>query len=184
MSARSNSLKPDTFYDAPIETIREMVKRAEAKLHALNSRRADIRRRIQALHHLSITFAVDPVYAASRDLEAAAKPVKERADAVVDKKSFSVTGRQAEMSALRRACRIALMETQSAACAEQILQRINRRQSVSFKSDEDRIRLVTEALQRMAKDDEVIVSISAGVEQWGLSRAVDLQALLSTDDRL
>jgi DNA repair exonuclease SbcCD ATPase subunit len=184
MSARSNSLKPDSFYDAPLETIRQMVKRAEAKLLALNSRRADIRRRIQALHHLSVTFAVDPVYAAPSDLEAAAKPIKEYADAAVDRKSLSVTGRQAEMSALRRACRIALMETQSAECVEQILQRIKRRQSVSFKSDEDPIRLVNEALQRMAKDDEVIVSRSAGVEQWGLNRPGDQQVPLANNDHL
>lgn len=184
MSARSNSLKPDTFYDAPLETIREMVKRAEAKLLALNSRRADIRRRIQALHYLSIAFAAEPVYAPPSDLEASAKPVKERADAGVDKTSSSVTGRQAELTALRRACRIALMETQNAECAEQILQRINRRQSVSFSNGEDPIRAVGEELQRMAKDDEVIVSSSAGVEQWGLSRPGDQQAPLSADDHL
>jgi hypothetical protein len=127
---------------------------------------------------------VDPVYAASSDLEAPVKPINEYAEAGVDKKSFSVTGLQAEMSALRRACRIALMETQSAECAEQILQRINRRQSVSFKSDEDPIGLVTEALHRMVKDDEVIVSRSEAVEQWGLSRPGDQQAPLSADDRL
>jgi len=184
MSARSNSLKPDTFYDAPLETIREMAKRAEAKLLALNSRRADIRRRIKALHHLSIAFATERVYAPPSDLETAAKPVKERADGRVNKKSSSVTDRQVEMSALRRACRIALMETQSAECVAQILQRINRRQSVLFSSGEDPIRSVTEELQRMTRDDEVIVSSSGGVEQWGLSRHRDQQALLSADDHL
>src|SRR5258708_30275356 len=59
MSARANSLKPDDFSGATIEMIREMVKRAGAKLSSLQAHRTQIRRRIQALHHLSRTVAVE-----------------------------------------------------------------------------------------------------------------------------
>jgi hypothetical protein len=176
MSARANSLKPDDFSGATIEMIREMVKRAGAKLSSLQAHRTQIRRRIQALHHLSRTVAVEIAVSPLEDCAfEAGHSVKEQAPTEFRKQGSIERNERvlhkSEPSALRRACRIALMETDEAECCTQILQRITRRQSVSFRSYSDSVPEVTAELNRMVAEGEAITLRTGDAQQWQLNRS-------------
>lgn len=175
MSARANSLKPDDFSGATIEMIREMVKRAGAKLSSLQAHRTQIRRRIQALHHLSRTVAVEIASPLEDCAFEAGHSVKEQAPTEFRKQGSIERNERvlhkSEPSALRRACRIALMETDEAECCTQILQRITRRQSVSFRSYSDSVPEVTAELNRMVAEGEAITLRTGDAQQWQLNRS-------------
>jgi hypothetical protein len=156
--------------------IREMVQRAEAKLSSLQSRRKQISRRIQALHHLSRTVAAGITVRLLDDCGSEAdRPAKEQGLTKCEKQSSigepsENVLRKSESSALRRACRIALMESDAAECGMQILQRITRRESVSFKNPRDSIPEITAELNRMVADDEAITFGVGNAQQWQLNR--------------
>jgi hypothetical protein len=174
MSARANSLKPDDLSGATIEMIREMVKRAGAKLSSLQAHRTQIRRRIQALHHLSRTVAAEIAVLPLEDCAfAAGHSVKEQVLTGFGKRieRSERALQKSEPSAMRRACRIALMETDGAEGCTQILQRITRRQSVSFKNQRDSLQEITAELNRMVVDGEAITFGAGDAQQWQLNRA-------------
>jgi hypothetical protein len=176
MSARANSLKPDDFSGATIEMIREMAKRAGAKLSSLQAHRTQIRRRIQALHHLSRTVAVEIAVSPLEDCAfGAGHSVKEQAPTGFRKQGSIERNERvlhkSEPSVLRRACRIALMETDEAEFCTQILQRITRRQSVSFRSYGDSVPEVTAELNRMVAEGEAITLCTGHAQQWQLNRS-------------
>lgn len=171
MSAPANSLKFDDLSEATIDIVREMVRRAETKLSVLQSRRTQIRRRIQALHYLSRAFATESI----RPLEKASGlesrcATEEQVREIFDTRTRSVERRSAvlqiEPSVLRRACRIALMEIERAECSAQILQRIVRRGSVSFTNHGDPLEEVTSELHRMVAEGEAVASGSGDVQEW------------------
>ena len=176
MSPRANSLKPDDFSGATVEMIREMVRRAEVKLSSLQARRTHISRRIQALHHLSRTLAAGIKIQLLDDCGS-------EADHSVKEQTLTGFGRQSsiertdraphesESSALRRACRIALMESDGAECCTQIQQRICRRQSLTFKNDSNSMQEVTSELNRMVADGEAIVVLAGDAHHWQLNRS-------------
>jgi len=150
--------------------IREMVKRAGAKLSSLQAHRTQIRRRIQALHHLSSTVAAEIAVSPLEDFAfEAGHSVKEQGLAGFGKQSSNE--QKSEPSALRRACRIALMETDEAECGTQVLQRISWRQSVSFKNYGESLQEVTAELTRMAAEGEAITLRAGDAQQWQLNRS-------------
>lgn len=159
--------------------IREMVKRAGAKLSSLQAHRTQIRRRIQALHHLSRTVAVEIAAPLLDDCASEeGQPAKAEEEAFTKCEKQDSIGelsenarRKSEPSALRRACRIALMETDEAECCTQILQRITRRQSVSFRSYGDSVPEVTAELNRMVAEGEAVTLRTGDAQQWQLNRS-------------
>jgi hypothetical protein len=58
---------------------------------------------------------------------------------------------------LRRACRIALMEIDEPASAEEIYSRIVRRESFTFNSSDDAVAAIARALEVMARDGETSI---------------------------
>ena len=171
MPARENSFELDNLSGATVEMIREMVRRAEAKLLSLQSRRMYIRRRMQALHHLSRTVAVETAVAAMEDF--APETVHSLKAQTGKQSSVERNDRalESESSALRRACRIALMESDGAESCMQILQRICRRQSLAFKNDSDSVQEVTSELNRMVAEGEAIVFLAGDAHHWQLNRS-------------
>jgi hypothetical protein len=176
MAARANSLEPDDLSGATLEMVREMVRRAEAKLSSLQSRRTQIRRRIQALHHLSRTVAAGKSAPLLNDCRSQTdEPAKEQVLKKREGQSFideprENTSRESESSALRRACRIALMESDAAECCVQILQRITRRESVSFKNHGDPTQEIISELNRMVAHSEAITFGAGDAQLWQLNR--------------
>jgi hypothetical protein len=189
MAARANSVKPDDLSGATVEMIREMVKRAEAKLSSLQSRRTQIRRRLQALHHLSrIVAGIAIPSIDDLDFEAhhSAKQqalTKGETQSLIDEPSRYALG-QAKSSPLRRACRIALMESDEAESYTQILQRITRRESVSFKDHRNPLQEVTAELNRMVADCEAITFGVGNAQRWQLNRAKNQGTDSLAGDRL
>lgn len=176
MSARANSLKPDDFSGATVEMIREMVRRAEVKLSSLQARRTHIRRRIQALHHLSRTLAAGiavplfdncvPEVDRSANEEALTKCEKLGSIGESGENDLSNCG----SSAVKRACRIALMESDEAECCTRILQRITRRESVSFTNHRDCMQEITAELNRMVAHGEAVTFGGGDAQLWQLNR--------------
>jgi hypothetical protein len=190
MAARANSVKPDDLSGATVEMIREMVKRAEAKLSSLQSRRTQIRRRLQALHHLSRIVAAGIAIPSIDDLDFEAHhSAKQQALTKAETQSLLDEPRrnalsQPTSSPLRRACRIALMESDEAESYTQILHRIPRRESVSFKDHRNPLQEVTAELNRMVADCEAITFGVGNAQQWQLNRAKNQGTDSLAGDRL
>jgi len=178
MAARTSLVNPDEVSGATVEMIREMVRRAETKLSILHSRKTQICRRIQALHHLSRTVAVANTVPPFEDFafDAAATPPEEQASTIFETpSSISQTNenalRESGSSSLRRACRIALMECDQAEFTAQILQRIARRGAISIKIYADSVHEVTAELNRMVADGEAITFGAKETQRWQLNRS-------------
>jgi hypothetical protein len=174
MAARTSSVNPNDVSGTTVEMIREMVRRAETKLSSLDSRKKQICRRIQALHHLSRTVAAGNTAPLVDDSAFEANPPAEE-QALSKCENRSSTGenalRESGSSALRRACRIALMECDQAECGTQIQQRIARRGSISFKDRRDSLQEVITELNRMAADGEAVTFGIHDAQQWQLNRS-------------
>ena len=114
MSARSSSLSPNDLAGASVETVHEIVQRAAGKLSVLQARRTHIRKRIQALLHLSRALSEDAAISRSSRSEKVTI-------AIGSSRSTPLEGnvrldRTSASAGLRRACRIALIETDDAEC--------------------------------------------------------------------
>jgi len=72
----------------------------------------------------------------------------------------------AENPDLRRACRIALLESTDAVTVEEIFKRINRRGSFCFVSNESAITLISQELEWMAEQGEARKINGARVRLW------------------
>jgi len=186
MAARTSSVNPDDVSGATVEMIREMVRRAEAKLSSLHSRKTQLCRRIQALHHLSRTVAAGNTAPLVDDSAFEANPpAEEQALSKYEKRNS--TGENAlhesASNTLRRACRIALMECDQAECCTQILQRIARRGSISFKDHRDSLQEVIAELNRMVVHGEAIAFGAGEAQQWQLNRSKNQREPDSTETR-
>ena len=167
------------------EVTHDLVRRAESKLLGLHANRSQLRRRIRALHYLLKTLDTSSL---SKSTEPSSHPwsVKskinhdegyglERDSISADTSSIAanetttgtpaVTGVSTE---LRRACRIALMESDRPQCYEQILQRIRRRESVCIKGLRDPVTAIAHQLREMLADGEVIANEEN--RHWHLNR--------------
>jgi len=67
---------------------------------------------------------------------------------------------------LRRACRIALMESDEPQTSEQIYQRICKRGSLSFQTPIDALHVLSAELDLMAKESEISCRVLGGEKRW------------------
>jgi hypothetical protein len=157
-----------------LEVTHQLVRRAETKLVGLHVNRSELRRRIKALHYLLKTLQTrfSPFNSPDPSLYPAAQEPKFNQDdcsafeknldtAVIARicvrKPTMSEAVVAEVSTeLRRACRIALMESDRPQRCEQILQRIRRRESVCVDGFDDPAIAIAQELGEMLADGEVI----------------------------
>jgi hypothetical protein len=142
------------------DMIRDLVRRAEAKLAELESRKQYLRRRLQALRFLATHATTRP--AERQENLPPGPPSSEHAieRAASDQDSPKGAPR------LRRACRIALMESDEPQTTEQIYQRICKRGSLSFQSSTDPLHVLAAELELMAKESEITCSGLHGEKRW------------------
>jgi hypothetical protein len=163
----------------------DLVRRAETKLVCLHANRSQLRRRIRALHYLLRTL--DTKFSLSELTEPASHPEArksnfnhdqcsevERNSGTAGTSPFGSTNTTIVSAAigvsteLRRACRIALMESDRPEPCDQILQRIQRRESVCIDDFHDPEIAVAQELRAMLADGEVISKKDN--ELWQLNR--------------
>jgi hypothetical protein len=169
MSARSSSRFPNDLAGASVETVHEIVQRAAGKLSVLQARRTHIRKRIQALLHLSRALSEDAAISRSSRSEKVAIAIDSSRSAPLE--GNVRLDRTSASGGLRRACRIALIETDDAECAEQILERIRKRNSVSLENLADPLAAIAVELNRMANEREACRYSEGEIERWQLRRS-------------
>ena len=146
-------------------SIGDVVQRAEAKLALLQAKRQHIRRRLQALRYLTN-------HAEERVDEVPPKKYATRPTRTGDHAQDTITRSKYlpqisdSQSRLRRACRIALLESQRPQNCVEICQRINRRGSWSFASYTDALEIIATHLQAMVEDAEILCSVVGGETLW------------------
>jgi hypothetical protein len=171
----------------------DLVRRAETKLVGLHVNRSQLRRRIRALHYLLRTL--DTKLSLSKLTVPASHPEAGKSNFNHDQLSevernsgigtspfgstntttvSAVIGASTE---LRRACRIALMESDRPQSCEQVLQRIQRRGSVCIDGFPDPKIEVAQELRAMLADGEVISKKDN--ELWQLNRDSNRSVALS-----
>lgn len=161
----------------------DLVRRAETKLVGLHANRSQLRRRIRALHYLLRTldtkFSLSKLTEPPSHLEARKSNFNhdqrsERNSGTAGTSPFGPTNTTIVSAAigvsteLRRACRIALMESDRPEPCDQILQRIQRRESVCIDDFHDPEIAVAQELRAMLADGEVISKKDN--ELWQLNR--------------
>jgi hypothetical protein len=143
------------------EMIRDLVRRAEAKLAELEGRKQYLRRRLQALRFLA-THATETRPAERQENLAPGPSPSEHAIERTASDHDSAKG----TPGLRRACRIALMESDEPQTTEQIYQRICKRGSLSFQSSMDALHILSAELELMAKESEITCLVLHGEKRW------------------
>lgn len=189
MTPGGAELSKDAGSREGLEVTHQLVRRAEAKLVGLHSNRSQLRRRIRALHYLLKTLETmfSSFDSSDQGLHAPAQESKFNHDessefeknsdtavnsrTVVREKAISNPGVEENPTELRRACRIALMESDRPQCCEQILQRIRRRESVCVDGFDDPVIAIAQELSEMLTDGEVISNKNN--ELWQLNRHPD-----------
>lgn len=177
------------FAAGRMELTEDLVKLAEAKLVGLHASRSQLRRRIRALHYLLKTLDTECSLSKSTDppshpgageskidhdersgfeRESDAAATSSIATEETTSGALAVTGVSTE---LRRACRIALMESDHPQCCEQILQRIRRRESVCVQGFHDPMIEIAQELRKMLADGEV--TQKRDNQFWQLNRDSD-----------
>lgn len=156
----------DNLTGATMETIRNLVRQAERKLETLQERRATLRRRIQALRLLGKAFA-GPDHGVAQPTEHLLR--QNRAAAIDHHTPVSRRPDRDMPSNLRRACRIALMESEQPQSDAQILERIRNRQSAAFNGS-DPLTAVDSELNKMVSDGESQLIGSGVLRRWQLKR--------------
>ena len=150
----------------------------------LHASRLQLRRRIKALHYLLKTIDVEltkskPTAPLSQlpTRESAFNPSERResnsetgaTSPIRTKEPATSTVTVApDSTELRRACRIALIESDRPQSCEQILQRIRRRESVCIEDFQDPLNAITKELGEMLADGEVIQKTND--QLWQLNR--------------
>lgn len=185
MSGNTELLR-DRSTDRGLEVTHQLVRRAETKLVGLHAHRSQLRSRIRALHYLLKTLETafsssdspDPgLYDATKKSRLKLDDSSEferNSDSPVPSRTGSkqiMTGPAALTQfsiPLRRACRIALMESDRPQGCDQILQRIRRRESVSIEGFRDPTIAILEELRKMLADGEVIQKKNC--QLWQLNR--------------
>jgi hypothetical protein len=174
----------ETTADKP-DLTPDLVRRAETKLVGLHANRSQLRRRIRALHYLLRTL--DTKLSLSKLTAPASHPKARKSNFNHDQRSevernsgtagissfgsintTTVSAVIGVSTELRRACRIALMESDRPQSCEQILQRIQRRESVCIDGFPDPEIAVAQELSAMLADGEVI--LKKDNELWQLNR--------------
>jgi len=143
------------------DIVRDLVRRAESKLAELEARKQYLRRRVQALRFLASHNAetqpaerqentAPPLATSDRDFKRSPR----------DRESGKLTTR------LRRACRIALMESDVPQTSQEIYARISKRGSLLFQGSMDPLHVISRELELMAKESEIICRVLDGEKHW------------------
>jgi hypothetical protein len=182
----STGLSLDGSTAGGLEVTHHLARRAETKLVGLHTNRSQLRKRIRALHYLLKTLKTvfspsespDPGLnhraQKSRFNHDESSEFERNSDTPVTSRTESretMTGGRVmtEVSTeLRRACRIALMESDRPQACEQILQRIHRRESVYIAGFHDPMIAIAQELRKMLADGEVIQKKDG--QLWQLNR--------------
>lgn len=171
------------FVPQGLAVTHDLVRHAETKLVALHADRSQLRRRIRALHYLLNTLntefsspgSADPASQSARPTSQVNKDeflegsVAEVSSARGTNEPKASPSAETEVSTeLRRACRIALMESDRAQSCEQILDRIRRRESVCIAGFHNPVSAIAQELHAMLADYEVISKKNKKL--WQLNR--------------
>lgn len=177
---------PEIGFAGGLRVTHDLVKQAEAKLVALHSNRSQLGRRIKALRYLLKAIDTECVHSRPTELHLHPEAVKstinyhERSKCEMDSKTAAISPiatKEARVAGpaltevstkLRRACRIALMESDRPQYCEQILERIHRRESVCIQGFRDPVIAVAQELRAMLADGEVIQKTNK--QLWQLNR--------------
>lgn len=182
----STELSKDSFKPSGLDVTHQLVSRAETKLVGLHANRSQLRRRIRALHYLLKRF--ETVFSSSDFFDSGLQSAPQESKPDHDGSSeferssdaaFTLRTRSKGMTAnklsvtevstaLRRACRIALMESDRPQSCEQILQRICRRESICVEGFDDPMIAIAQELRKMLADGEVIQKKES--QLWHLNR--------------
>lgn len=175
-------LSKDSFQASGVDATRQLVKRAETKLVGLQANRSQLQRRIRALHYLlqtvfsasdSARFGLYPSEESKLHYDNASE-FESSSDTTVTSRTKSketsagTPGVTAVSTELTRACRVALMESDLPQSCEQILQRIQRRESAYVKDFQDSMIAIAHELRKMMADGEVIQQ--KDTQLWQLNR--------------
>ena len=181
------NLSPDGSTAEALGSTHQLVSRAESKLVGLHANRSQLRKRIRALHYLLKTLKTmfppsgssDPALRQPTHKSAFNRDESFEVETISDRAVTSGTGTNTMMTSpptvtgvsteLRRACRIALMESDRAQDCEQILQRIHRRESLCIEGFRDPQIAIAQELRNMLADGEVIQKDDT--QLWQLNRA-------------
>lgn len=174
------------FNGGGLELTHDLVQRAETKLISLQTNRSQLRRRIRALHYLLKTLhtnfsaldspdpVLDPVGEVSRFNQDESSRLVSDSDTGIEpsirsnEETITAPPQIGISTELRRACRIALMESDRPQDCKQILQRIRRRNSVCLEGFHDPLMAIAEELGRMMADGEVFKRQDG--QLWQLNR--------------
>jgi hypothetical protein len=163
-------LRGDVEVAAPSGSVSALVLQMQTELYSLMTRREELVRRIRNLHQVVRGLRVitnPPVFdygrmepppssAALRDVTAPTPDDLTLASPSVRHLQYGVRCKSNRVStSLQRACRIALMEAETAASVDEICARIVRRGSFSFANMECASSALMPVLNAMAEDGEV-----------------------------
>jgi hypothetical protein len=162
MAAR-NDWSADAMVDDR-DSVTYLVSQTKRKLAELQARRAQLRQRIQTLAKMieNLTVVSEPgPTAASAAIGKGEKPFTQQRRSAAPRAPFANVIEMANTQSpantnLRRACRIALMETEVPESCSQVCQRISKRGSFSFGPHEDSLSMVAQELNEMADEGELV----------------------------
>jgi hypothetical protein len=162
--------------DLPVglTAVREFVRVAEAKLGQLQARKEYIRSRIQALRFLtkhaeaSSRNVTKSNSSSSRQVSVVNAPPQPNAEAKPQPEQFP------SQDKLRRACRIALLESESPQSCAEIYQRIEKRGSLSFDGYDNVLQILAAQLTAMAANSEILSVMLNGEMRWQWKSRSDL----------
>jgi hypothetical protein len=170
------TLASDTTPDSMVE----VAKLLQTELHRLSEHDCAIRRRIRSLHRVLHELQEGVGRPVAGDLHAELRRSAARQSPMERGANDRVTAGERDLRTrpelhgkasrshcrLRRACRIALMEVDEAASAEEIYSRIVRRGSFSFKNLAYAVVAIVRTLNVMARDGESCSSDNAPCSRW------------------
>ena len=143
------------------DIVRDLVRRAESKLVELEARKQYLRRRVQALRFLAGRSAENP---GTDRQENPAPPLPSSGREFEPGASDQMPGKAT--TRLRRACRIALMESDAPQTSREIYQRISNRGSLLFQSSIDPVDAISAELELMANESEIHCGVLDGEKCW------------------
>lgn len=168
-------LHDETSDELPVgfTAIREFVRVAEAKLGQLQTRKEHIRSRIQALRFLAGHAERSSGHRAGRSSSTLRLPgtAPPAADSPLELQSPAFHS----PDKLRRACRIALLESDTPQSCAEIYQRIKTRGSLSFDDDDNVLQVLAAQLQTMAANSEILCLMVKREMRWQWKFRSDLR---------
>jgi hypothetical protein len=152
-----------------LEVVRDIVKRAETTLSVLHIQRAQLVRRIHALRYLAQIAAQQELRKADLSVSTptlSIRPKKQLRSGQMKSQRRVLEGRRKSASNLRRACRIALMESDRPQNSLEILERITKRGSFTFERHIDPPKTISQELNKMAEEGEIIGLVVGETRCW------------------